>query len=143
MTLTWKSQLLLSPYHLRWTYMSRPFEPWADDSVYELYPIPTVKKCTTKMVWVPERLYCLVLKHFYQSRYDDAVCTHFKVYPKPLDLSREVYPILCVSRLFRNISMSASFGSLPPASQTLSAAKGDTHDLQMSKLDILLLTERW
>ena len=46
---------------------------------------------------VPERLYHLLLIHFYQSRYDYAVCTHLKVYPKHLSLSREIYPISRVS----------------------------------------------
>src|SRR5260221_8813112 len=56
------------------------------------------------MVRVPERLYHLILIHFYQSRYDDAVCAYLKVYPELLSLSREVYPISRVSRLFGNIS---------------------------------------
>src|SRR6266700_8036706 len=73
--------------------MSQPFEPSAGDSVYELYPIPCVKKRTRKIVRVPERLYHLLLIHFYQSRYDYAVCTPLKVYPKSLGLSRELYPI--------------------------------------------------
>src|SRR5438874_3178511 len=55
------------------------------------------KKRTRKIVRVPERLYHLLLIHFYQSRYDYAVCTHLKVYPTSLSLSREVYPILRIS----------------------------------------------
>src|SRR5438105_1895384 len=70
------------------------------------------------MVRVPERLYHHLLIHFYQPRYDYAVCTHLKLYPKSSGLSREVYPISCVSHLFRNISM---IMRLFPATQ--SAAK--------------------
>ncbi|HKV01943.1 MAG TPA: hypothetical protein VJQ26_07450, partial [Ktedonobacteraceae bacterium] len=60
--------------------------------LYELYPIPCVKKRSRKIVRVPERLYRLVLKHLYQPRNDQEMRPHFEVYPISLDLSREVYP---------------------------------------------------
>src|SRR5947208_13926999 len=55
------------------------------------------KKRTRKIVRVSERLYHLLLIHFYQSRYDYAVCTYLKLYPTSLSLLMEVYQILHIS----------------------------------------------
>jgi hypothetical protein len=71
-------------------------------------------------VRAPERLYHLVLKHFYQHKYKYLVCTLFKVYPEFPGLSRKVYPIFIYFSLIQKyqynieaISCLAIYGKFP------------------------------
>src|SRR5438309_10584433 len=68
------------------------------------------KKRTRKIVRVPERLYHLVLIHFYQPRYDYAVCTQFKVYPKSLGLSRDYIRIQTSSKNYIPLKLAICSG---------------------------------